>query len=318
MLLGSPLSFGALIAKATESEAENLKVIPIGSEGSLTWSTEVRLRYDAHENRFLKENQDDRQSLFRGILGADLRLNPNLRILSEVGAAHVDRNRRLAPPNFENEASLQQLFIEARGSTGSALVGVMIGRQEFSDGPRQLISLSDGPNLHRTWNGVRVYANDSRCRLSGYDLRITRLERGSFDERMDKDERISGLNASFIISPEGEADILVDPFYIQSENPQFRSGKNLGLDERHTLGIRTWGRHDDLRFDWTLALQKGTFMSRRVQAWGVFATQSLTLSQEGWQDPRCHGALVWAAHGDIFSRRLGHYRNWKHAFAGRD
>lgn len=59
------------------------------------------------------------------------------------------------------------------------VAGFMAGRQEFADGPRQLISLSDGPNRWTTWTGVRLYAHGSRMRIGAFDFRATRLDRGA-------------------------------------------------------------------------------------------------------------------------------------------
>jgi hypothetical protein len=260
-----------------------LKAMPIGSEASVTFSAEFRLRYDVYENRQWKGSQDYQQSLFRGILGSDLRLNRNIRVYSEVGTGQVQGQRDLVPANFQNDASLQQLFLDARGHVDSILVGTMIGRQEFADGSKQLISLSDGPNLHRTWNGVRVYAHDQRFRIGAFDLQATKQERGIFDERIDDNERIQGLNASFIVSSEGDPNIYLDPFWIRSWNPAFRSGRLTGPDERSTLGARAWGRAAEVRFDWTLAHQRGKFLERDTDAWGLFAVQSFALSAEGWK-----------------------------------
>jgi hypothetical protein len=260
-----------------------LKAMPIGSEASLTLSAEARIRYDAYDNKQLKSGQDNQEGLFRGILGSDLRLNRNFRIYSEVGTGQVDRHRDLARANFQNDASLQQLFLDARGQFDSNLVGTMIGRQEFADGPRQLISVSDGPNLHRSWNGVRVYAHDPRYRVGAFDLRATKQERGVFDEHMEGNERVQGLNASFMISSSDGPNIYLDPFWIKSRNPAFRSGGLTGLDERSTYGARAWGRAGEIRFDWTLAHQAGKFLQRDIDAWGLFAMHSFALGNEGWK-----------------------------------
>jgi hypothetical protein len=260
-----------------------LKAMPLGGDASLTLNTEARLRYDAYDNRQLKRGQDYQQTLFRGILGADLRFNQNVRVYGELGTAQVEGRRSTMPPNFQNDASLQQLFVDARGYLGSTLVGAMIGRQEFADGPRQLISLSNGPNLHRTWNGLRFYVHDQRYRVGGFTLRATKLGHDAFDETIDKGEKIQGLNASFLVSPEGAPNVHLDPFWIRSENPTFRYGGQVGPDDRHTFGLRFWGRQDSIRFDWTLAHQRGTFRDRDIDAWGLFAVQSYPITAEGWK-----------------------------------
>lgn len=172
--------------------APPFKAKPFGSGASLTLSAEARLRYDIYDNAQLAFGNDYQQGLFRGVFGADLRFSPSFRVYGEVATGQVEGRRSAATANFQNAASLQQLFVDARGYVGSTLVGAMIGRQEFADGPRQLISLSDGPNLHRTWNGVRFYTHGQALRVGAFDLRATRLGRGFFDEEINHAERLRG------------------------------------------------------------------------------------------------------------------------------
>lgn len=279
--------------------ASALKAMPLIGPTTLSLSAEGRLRFDAYDNGQLKRGNDYEQALFRGILGADLRFNPNLRVYSEIGTGQTEGRRNVAAANFQNDASLQQLFVDARGYVGSTLLGAMAGRQEFADGPRQLISLSDGPNIHRTWNGTRLYAHSERFRVGSFDLRATRQERGSFDEEINHAERLQGINASLVVSPESGPNVYFDPFLIHSENPGFRSGGSTGLDNRDTYGARLWGQRGSVKFDLTLAGQTGTYMSRDVDAWGLFAVQSLALSNQGWK-PRLVSHIDIASGGGTY------------------
>jgi hypothetical protein len=172
----------------------------------------------------------------------------------------------------------------------------MVGRQEFADGPRQLISLGDGPNIHRTWNGIRLYAHGRRLRLGAFDFRATRLGGGGFDEAVNHDERLQGISAGLVVSSPGEAGVYLEPFWLHSENPAFRAGGTVGLDERDTYGLRLWGRRGAFRFDWTAVQQRGDYRGRPVRAWGVFAVQSLALSEAGWK-PRLTSRLDLASGG---------------------
>ncbi|MES2821422.1 MAG: alginate export family protein [Pseudomonadota bacterium] len=277
-------------------EARPFKAIPLGGEASLTLGAEARLRYDAFDNGQLSRGNHDRQGLLRAVLGADVRLTSNVRLYGEVGSGQVDGRRDSAGANFQNDASLQQLFVDARGYAGETLVGAMLGRQEFAEGPRQLISLSDGPNLHRSWNGVRLYAHGQRARVGAYQLRATALAPGAFDERVNAGERLGGLNASLILSSGAGPNAYLEPFWIHSEKPGFRSGGHLGLDERDTLGVRLWGRRGALKFDWTLAQQSGHWGNRDIQAWGLFSLYSLALSSQGWK-PRLTAHIDLASGG---------------------
>ncbi|WP_040672702.1 alginate export family protein [Rhodanobacter spathiphylli] len=127
-----------------------------GNASMLTFHAEARYRYVATDNSRLISGNDMRQDQFRGIVGADLHLTPQLRFHGELGTGQVDRDRGAAAANLQNRISLQQLIADVRQTTGTTLLGALLGRQEFADGPRQLISISDGPNLHRSWNGVRL------------------------------------------------------------------------------------------------------------------------------------------------------------------
>ena len=236
--------------------------IPLGGNASLTLSGEARIRYDAND------------ALLRGIIGADLRLNRNIRVYGEIGTGQVAGHRDGATANFQNDAALQQLFVDIRGHAGSTLAGATIGRQEFAGGPRQLISVSDGPNLHRTWNGARLYAHGQRIRVTAFDLRATRLERGTFDETIHHGEKLQGINVNVALPGAG---ISLDPFWIRSSKADV---------VRDTFGMRLSGRQGARSFDWTLAHQ--------TDAWGVFAVHTVPLSNEGWK-PRL------TAHVDVAS-----------------
>ncbi|MBP6507073.1 MAG: MFS transporter [Opitutaceae bacterium] len=280
--------------------APALKAMPLGDETSLTLSAEVRLRYDSFANAQLLRGDDYQQGLARGILGADLRFNPNFRVYGEIGTGRVEGRRAAASASLQNDASLQQLFADVRTHVGSTLVGAMVGRQEFADGPRQLLSVGDGSNLHRTWNGVRLYVHAERVRLGAFDFRATRLGREAFDERIDHAERLQGFNMSLIVArdPKG-SDTFLDPFWIHGTNPVFRSGGLTGPDDRDTYGVRLWGKRGALKFDWTLAHQSGEYLNRDIDAWGLFAVQSLALSAKGWK-PRLTTHLDVASGGGAY------------------
>lgn len=281
--------------------APTLKGIPLRGDASLTLSTEARLRYVATENNRLQPHADTEQMQFRGVVGADLRLNPHVRFYSEIGTGQVDRDREVASANFQNQLSLQQLFVDLRGQHRGVLMGTMIGRQEFADGPRQLISLSDGPNLHRTWNGVRVYAHARRFRIGAFTLRGTQLDSGMFNDGIDSGTILRGFNASVLLSQGQGPNTYLDSFWFHTEIPAFRLGEETGPDKRDTYGVRLWGRKGAFRWDWTAARQTGhTLESRHINAWGLFAVQSLTLSEQGWK-PKLISHVDIASGGGIQS-----------------
>ena len=279
--------------------APALKATPLGADSLLTVSTELRVRADANQNAQLVRGDDYSQLLVRGVIGANLQILPAFRLYAELATGQVSGDGRPMAPNFANDAALQQLFVEARHNTGAHLFGVMIGRQEYADGPRQLISLSDGPNLHRTWNGVRAYVHGRRYRFGIFDFDATALNSGYFDERVRSSERLSGATASLLLNKGQGPNSYLEPFWIHSENPAYRVADVIGVDARDTYGLRLWGRNSNWRYDWTLARQTGRFQDRSVSAWGVFAVNSVGLSDDGWQ-PRLMVRLDVATGGNAF------------------
>ena len=269
---------------AVDQRTHGLKAATLGDVASLTVSAELRLREVATQNKGLVAGADVDQAQLRAILGADLRLNPHFRLYAEVGSGQVDGGRASTPANFQNAVALQQLFADVRGMHGTLLLGAMLGRQEFSDGPRQLISLGDGPNLHRSWNGIRLYAHAPRYRIGAFELRSTRLGSWAFDDGIESKTILRGINASVIVSSGEGPNTYLDPFWYHTEIPGLRLGTEAGLDRRDTHGLRLWGRKGAMRWDWTIARQTGRSLGDRgIDAWGLFAVQSLSLSEAGWK-----------------------------------
>ncbi|KQX01448.1 hypothetical protein ASC94_02150 [Massilia sp. Root418] len=268
------------------------------AEPVLELNTQTRLRYDSHNNAQLTPGNDYRQGLFRGVLGANLQFSPGFGAYAEVGTGQVAGRRTTASANFQNAASLQQLYVKGCGNIGGATFGVQAGRQEFADGPRQLLSPGDGPNLHRSWNGVRMSLKGERWRIGAYGLRATKLARGALDEEVNHGERLRGLNVSLTTAAE-KADGALDAFWIHSRNPALRSGRGSGVDERDTAGLRRSGKRGRLRYDWTVAHQGGHYQNREVSAWALFAVQSLELSGSGWK-PRMTARIDVASGGGTY------------------
>ncbi len=270
-------------ARRVAGTAPALKALPIGAAVSLTMSGELRARHDAYANGRLQDGDRFRQDLLRATIGADVRLEHWLQGYAEITTGQVSGRRRESGANFQNDVAVQQLFANVRGHTGGVLLGAMLGRQEFADGPRQLLSVSDGPNLHRTWNGLRLYAHGRRVRVGAFDFRVTRPGRGAFDDAVDGGEQLRGVNASIIALRCASATLYVDPFWLRSDQPASRAGGLDGRDVRHTYGVRLWSRGRIMTGDWTLARQEGRHGEHAVEAWGVFAVQSLVLSRRWWQ-----------------------------------
>ena len=260
------------------------KAMPLGDETTLTMSAEVRLRANRFTNARLRDAEDYTEALWRGVVGADLHMGEHVRFYAELASGRVDGGTDGPPPNFANDVAVSQAFVDLRHHSGDLLVGAMVGRQEFADGPRQLVSLSDGPNLHRTWNGVRGFVHGKNARVSAYGLWATRLGADGFDERIDGNEQLHGVTGSLVLGgDERGAEVFLETFWLHSQVPDVRLHDEVHADRRDTLGVRLHGRTGRLGFDETVAYQGGDFGARGIDAWGVFASNDILLADAG-----CH------------------------------
>jgi hypothetical protein len=286
-------------AARAAGKAPAYKALPLGGPASLTLSGEVRLRADAHDSTQLRFGERYEQGLLRAVGGVDLRLNPSFRLYAEAGTAQVRGRKAAAAANQQNALSLQQGMFELRQNVGDAKLGMIVGRHLFSDGPRQLISIGDGANLQRSWNGVRAYAFGGPWRIGAFDLRATRLGRGGMDEGVNAAETLRGVTGAYALGADSNR-VYLAPFLYRTDQPAARLAGRVGRDRRDTLGARVWGQYGDARYDWTLAYQDGMAQGREASAWGVFGSHSYGLSNSGWR-PRLT-LRVDAASGGNYAR----------------
>jgi hypothetical protein len=297
-----------------KAQAPALKAIPLGEQVSLSLSGEFRDRNEFYGNFNLTKSDNFSQALFRGIVGADLRVGEHIRFYGELGAARLTGHRFAAIPLFKNDIALQQAFGEARTMVGSSLIGVMAGRQEFADGPRQLLSVGDGASLHRTWNGVRAYLHAPRVRLGAFAFDLTEPQPGAFDDHATTAERLAGANASLLLADgPGNQDSFLDFYYYHSRNDRMRWGPTLGQDRRDTFALRYWGQHGPVTYDLMAVRQSGSYEDRSVRAWGVFGIANVLLGESGWR-PRIGGHVDIASGGGAFDS-TGTLRSFNQLYA---
>jgi hypothetical protein len=293
--------------------APPLKAMPLFGRDdiNLTISSELRLRDESYDNGGLVRHNDYHNVELRAIVGANLELGDHFRVYGELGHAtvwgHGDGYTVIYKGNtvsagYQNDIAVQQAFGEARTMIGSnVLVGVMAGRMEFADGPKQLVSVSNGNSLHRTFNGFRTYLHTDRFRLSVFRGYVTILGTGGFDEHVNHGEELTAVNGSISLLPFSKSQSLfLDPLWFHTYNLK-DPGATSGLGHRDTYGARLWGRRGPVVFDWMAFRQTGDHLGRDVDAWGATFDTGYQLFSDGWK-PRVGLRLDLASGGGSYDK----------------
>lgn len=282
-------SFLADPAKRTDP-LDALKYIPLADDGAvyLSLSNEERGRLNYTTSPGLRAGRDQDQFLLRNVVGADLHLGEHVRFYGEINSSQATgANPGVLNGNFRNDAIIQQAFVEVSGTVAGVKLGVMGGRQEFADGPPNLVNIRPAPDIYTTMNGVRFYAHGKRVRLGVFDFKSTDAQPGAFDDPIDDGERFRGVNLGLALppfaTPLGEAKLFLDPFVYRYENDARRWGARTAADRRNFYGARLWGTAGDLSLDTTVVRQTGGFGTEDVSAFAVFSNVDYQLSEKGWQ-----------------------------------
>lgn len=283
-----------------------LKFIPLSGSGDtyLTLSGESRLRLNYVTNPGLREAEAQDQWLVRNVVGADLHVGPHFRAFGELnssvafGAPGVN-----ASPQQDNDLVVQQLFAEVDATVAGAAVGLRVGRQEFMDGPPNVLHIRPAPNVYTSLDGVRVNLATSRARASLFSFKTVALGRGAFDDPRDDGERFRGISTSFVLPSihVGGADtkLFLDPFYWNHRDDDRRWGNTVGRDDRDFYGARLWGTAGDATLDLSIIRQGGRFAGRDVSAWGLFANAGYLLDDGPWH-PRIGVHADYASGGGAY------------------
>lgn len=262
-----------------------LSRLPLDRIGShLQLGGEIRQRYEyTHNPGFGAEPQDAHGVwLQRYTLHSDLHWGSHLRAFVELHSA-LESGRASGPsPVDENQLELQNAFLEGRYSlTSDWNLRARAGRQEIQLGSARLISVRDGPNVRRTFDGFRVSAQNSEWTIDALAIKPRRDRRRIFDDSTDDEQLLWGVYATR--EPTDTRALGLDAYYVVRRDDEAKYAQGAGAERRQTLGVRLFGSRDGWQWNIESALQYGEFNGRRLRAWTIASETGYAWPELTWQ-----------------------------------
>lgn len=287
---------------ASDDPTDRIKNVSLGSATSLSIGGQLRLRsehYRQPEFGLEGASRHDLQ-LYRGHLHAELRSRGGFRTFIELGSAFAVGGELPERPIDEDRLWVRQAFWEAE--LANERLRVRLGRQEISLGSARLVALRDGPNVRRSFDGVRVAWRHARGEIEALAAAEVAATTGVLDDLADPTQLLWGVYTTTLLST--ARDVSLDAYYLGLRREGARFGDDEGLDLRHSLGSRLFGEIGP--YDWNVEaiVQAGTFADRPTLAWTVATDQGLSTTWRG-VSPRVGLRANATSGGATDPRRLG-------------
>ncbi len=239
--------------------SDELKNVVLSDSGrrALNVGGEIRFQYERLDFPAFGAGPTDRDGylLTRAFVHADFFVSPRLRLFTQLRSAGASGRSGGARSTDRDDADVSQLFVDvavvdnvpALGGaprTGADAVRLRFGRQEMAFGASRLISVRDGPNLRRTFDGARLTARLHNVTVDLIAARPTRQLFRRFDDARDTSRILFGVYA---VRPftSGSATAItrgVDAYVFRLDRAAGRFAQGVAFERRMTAGTRVWAR----------------------------------------------------------------------------
>lgn len=247
-----------------------LRYVPVGTGGWLTLGGEARLRLDAMDApRFgIGGARADSFALTRGLVSADLHLNPTVRVYGELGL-HRDLGKREAPAVSDRDGlDAQVLFVDLRPAANWRL---RLGRQELSfNATQRFVSVREGPNIRQSFDGARLTYAGKAVKVDTFYTHPIVIEPGAFNDGHNRSQAFWGVYATL---PGG-----LEIYSLNLDRTRVGFGAVTGDERRRSLGARYAGKTGAIDYEVEAVLQRGHFAGQDIRAWAASAGGGYTFA----------------------------------------
>jgi Alginate export len=217
---------------------------------------------------------DDGYLLQRYMAHLDVHWNERTRVWVQLKSG-IETGRQDGPrPTDEDKLDLHQAFLDVTlASSGERSFVLRAGRQEMNFGHARLVNYREGPNVRRSFDGLRATLKTGAWTADAFATKPTQTKPGFFDDTPDPDRNFWGLYATRTLA----APVSVDLYYLGLTHESAGYDQGTANETRHTNGARLWGESEGWDYDVELIYQWGRFGEGNIQAWAVASVFGYTV-----------------------------------------
>jgi hypothetical protein len=268
-------NYSHLVDKRGNSWYDQLKYTPLGKDAYISFGGTLRHRLNMYDNdNFgLRGVADGHLLLNRALLHADVHLGDYVRTFIELGAHQADGYDLTSGPFDEDDADVTQAFVDLRLDQST----LRLGRQEMGLGSARLLSVRDGPNVRRSFDGIRFDTSIADSHLRLFILSEVEVDEGAFDNDTNDDQTLWGV---YNTSDFGFTE--VDTYYLGLYRGGATYHQGQANETRHSLGTRIFGSKNNWDWNYEFVYQFGDFGDANINAWTVASITGYSFNDTMW------------------------------------
>jgi Alginate export len=231
----------------------------------------------------------------RLMLHTDWQLGPYVRFFGQLKSGlAIGRTGGPRPPD-EDQLDLHQAFLDWREPLGEAsALTLRAGRQELAYGASRLVDPREGPNVRRSFDGLRTILRAGGWSVEAFATRPVETNRYVFDDSMDAAVTFWGL---YSVSPQLARGLgYLDLYYLGLDRTRAPFDQGANHETRHSVGMRWWGRDSAWDYDVEALYQWGSFGPGAIQVWASPPTSAFgcapSRGSPGWDCGRISPAAI--------------------------
>lgn len=263
-----------------------IKLIGLNSSNdiNLRFGGEIRPRMEHFTNRNWEEDDETFYSQ-RIAFHSNLNITKHVRLFGELYHGLVS----LEDEEFVESEQLDwhQGFLEIKLSIEKKQLDFRFGRQEMAFGATRLVGIREGPNVRRSFDLGKAIFTTSHAKFELFYGREVKPQFETFDntfslfDEVAANPKLWGIYSQLAFKNDiGKTEI----YYLGFESPQSFFNDATGKDERHTIGIRRFGKlGKNLRYNTELMFQFGETGGKKATAWAFETDWHYQFTDKFWQ-----------------------------------